>query len=199
MFRRRVFRESVLILHVSLQQSLVDESFRTEPARVPRLRVLRGLFARVMRYQVHRQVLLVEIVLATMLATIQILIRMRVLVLQIFGLVKEALVAQLALETIILRVSATMAFQIGFLIGAILAEIADEHLQPGMDQFVASYVHRTTKRLIALVTAEGSIDIVKILQVLHEFSRMAKASSAFDALMHGARLTPSLPSFRIHV
>lgn len=161
MFRRSAFRESVLILHVPLQQSLVDESFRTEFARVSRLRVLRaGLFARVMRYQMHRQILLVEVVLATVLAAIQILIRMRVLVLQILGLVKEALVTRLALEAIILRVSATMALQIGLLISAILAEIADEHLQPGMDQFVACYVHRAAKRLVALVTAESPIDIV---------------------------------------
>lgn len=134
-----------------------------------------------------------------MLATIQVLISMRILMLQILGLVEETLAAQFALETIVLRVSATMAFQIGLLISAILAEIADEHLQPGMDQLVASYVHRAAKCLIAFVTAESSIDIVKILQVLHEFSRMAKASSAFDALMNGTRLTPSLPSFRIHI
>lgn len=85
---------------------------------------------------------------------------MRVLVLQILGLVKETLVAHLAFETIILRVSATMAFQIGLLISAIVTEIADEHLQPGMDQFVASYVHRAAERLVAFVTAESPIDIV---------------------------------------
>lgn len=163
MFRRSVFRESVLILHVSLQQSLVDESFQTEFARVSRLRVLcehAGLFARVMRYQMHRQILFVKIILATVLAAIQSLIRMRVLMLQIFGLVEETLVAHLALEAIILRVSATMAFQIGLLISAILAEIADEHLQPGMNQFVACYVHRAAKCLVALVAAESPIDIM---------------------------------------
>lgn len=79
------------------------------------------------------------------------------------------------------------------MIGAILAEITDKHLQPGVDQFVTSYVHRAAKRLVALVAAEGPIDIVQILQVLHEFSRVSKASSALDALMHGARFTSSLP------
>lgn len=109
MFRRHLFRESVLILHVSLQESLVDKSLLAKLARVPRLRGLPGLFARVMSHQMHRQILLVQVVLAAVLAAIQILIRMRVLVFQILGLVEETLVAHLALETIILGVSATMA------------------------------------------------------------------------------------------
>lgn len=196
--RRRV-RESVLVLHVPLQQPLVHESLRAELARVPRPRAPHhrgGLLAGVMRHQVHRQVLLVQIMLAAVLAAVQILVRMRVLVLQVLGPVEKALAARLALEAVVLRVPATMALQIGLLVGAVLAEIAREHPQPRVNQFVASYVHRAAKRLVALVAAERPVDVVQILQMLHELPRVTEASPAFDALVHRARSTPSLPERR---
>jgi len=131
-----------------------------------------------------------------MLATIQMLVRVRVLVLQILGSVEKALAASLAFEAIIFRVPTTMALQIRLLIGAVFAEIASEHPQSRVYQFVASYVHRAAKCFAALVAAERSINIVQVLQVLHELSRVAEASPAFDALMHGAQSTSSLPERR---
>lgn len=189
-------RETVLILHVPLQQPLVHESLRAELARVPRLRVPRGLFAGVMCHQMHRQVLLVQVMLTTILAAIQALVRVRVLMLQVFSPVEEALAARLALETIILRVPSTMAFQIGLLIGAVFAEIAGKHLQPRVNQFMASYIHWAAKCLAALVAAERPIDVMQVLQVLHKLPRVTEASPALDTLMHGARSTPSLPERR---
>lgn len=201
---RGVARESMLILHVPPQQPLVHESLRAERARVLRPRVLRGrrsaagrlLLARVLRRQVYRQILLVEVAPVTVLAAIQVLVGVHVPVLEILGLVEEALVARLAPEGVVLRVPSTMALQIGLLIGAVPAELAGEHLQPGVDQFVAGYVHRAAKRLAALVAAEGAIDVVQVLQVLHELPRVAEAGAALDALMHGARFAPSLPEMK---
>lgn len=193
--RRRV-RESVLVLHVPLQQPLVHESLRAELARVPGPRAPRargGLLAGVVRHQVHRQVLLVQVTLAAVLAAVQILVRVRVLMLQVLGPVEEAPAARLALEAVVLRVPPTMALQIGLLIGAVLAEIAGEHFQPRVDQFVAGNVHRAAKRLVALVAAERPVDVVQVLQVLHQLPRVTEACPAFDALVHGARSTPSLP------
>jgi len=134
--------------------------------------------------------------LTAMLATIQMLVRVRVLVLQILSPMKKALVANLALEAIIFRVPTTMALQIRLLIGAVFTEIASKHPQSRVYQFVTSYVHRTAKCFAALVAAERSINIVLILQVLHELSRVAEAIPAFDALMHGAQSTSSLPEKR---
>lgn len=67
--------------------------------------------------------------LTTVFAAIQILVGVCILVLYILSPVIKALVARLALEAIVLRVSATMALQIGLLVSAVLAEIATEHPQ----------------------------------------------------------------------
>lgn len=128
-----------------------------------------------------------------MLAPIQILIRVRLLVLQVLGSVEKALTARLALEAIVLGVPSTMALQIGLLIGAVFAEIAGEHSQPCVDQFVTSYVHRAAKCLVALVAAERPVDVVQVLQVFHELSCVTETSPTFNALVHDARSTPSLP------
>lgn len=191
--------EPVLILHVLPQQPLVDESLRAELARVPRTRVaLRAgrpslLAGRVLRRQVHRQVFLVEVALVTVFAAVEILVGVRVPVLQVLGLVVEAPLASLALETVVLRVPTTMALQVGLLVGAVVAEVAGEHLQPRVDQLVAGYVHRAAERFVALVAAEGAVDVVQILQVLDELPRVPETGAALDALVHGARLASSLP------
>lgn len=134
--------------------------------------------------------------LTAMLAAIQALVRVRVLMLQVFSPVEEALAARLALEAIVFRVPSTMAFQIRLLVSAVFAEIAGKHLQPRVNQFVASYVHRAAKCLAALVAAERPVDVVQVLQVLHKLPRVTEASTAFDALVHSARSTPSLPEKR---
>jgi hypothetical protein len=120
------------------------------------------------------------------------IVRVHVLVFHILGPMKKALAARFALKIIVLRVPTTMALQIGLLVGAILAEIAGEHSQSCVDQFVTSYVHRAAKCFVALVAAERSVNVVQVLQMLHEFSRMTETSPALNALMHGARSTPSL-------
>jgi len=53
-----------------------------------------------------------------------------------------------------------MGLQVGFLVGAVIADIASEYLQSRVDQFVASYVHRAAKRLAALVATESPIDVM---------------------------------------
>ena len=68
--------------------------------------------------------------LTTVFTAIRILVGVRILMLHILGSVIKALVARLALKAIVLRMSATMALQIGLLISAVLAEIAIEHSQP---------------------------------------------------------------------
>lgn len=189
-------REPMLILHVLPQQPLVDESLGADLARVPSARAaLRraGLrpVGRVLRRQVHRQVLLVEVALVAVFAAVEILVGVRVPVLQVLGPVVEAPLAALALEAVVLRVPATMALQIRLLVGAVVAELAGEHLQPRVDQLVASYVHRAAERLVALVAAEGALDVVQVLQVLHELPRVPEAGAALDALMNSARCLDS--------
>jgi len=198
--RRSLVRESVLVLHVRLQQSLVHELLRTEGARVPGLGVPRdraaGLLTRVMSHQVHRQVLLVLVTLAAVLATVQVLAGVRALMVQVLDLVEETLAARLALEAVISRVPPMMTLQIGLLVGAVLAEIARKHLQPRVYQLVAGYVHRAAECLVALVAAEGPIDVVQVLQVFHELPRVTEVGSAHHALVHGARFASPLPEIR---
>jgi len=198
--RRGLVRESVLVLHVRLQQSLIHELLRAEGARVPGLGVPRdrtaGLLIRVMRHQMHRQILLVLVTLAAVLATVEILVGMRALMIQILDLVEETLAARLAFEAIISRVPPMMALQVGLLVGAVLAEVAREHLQSRVYQLVAGYVHRAAECLVALVAAEGPIDVVQVLQVLHELPRVTEVGSAHHALVHGARLASPLPEIR---
>lgn len=111
---------------------------------------------------------------------------------QVLYLVEETFAACLALEAIILGVPTTMTLQIGLLVGAILAELAREHFQSRVDQLVPRYVHGAAERLVALVAAEGPVDVVQVLQVLHQLPRVTKTGSAHHALVHVARFT--LPS-----
>ena len=68
--------------------------------------------------------------LTTVFTAIRIFVGVRILVLYILSPVIKALVTGLALKAIVLRMSTTMAFQIGFLVSAVLAEITIEHPQP---------------------------------------------------------------------
>jgi len=131
-----------------------------------------------------------------MLATVQVLAGVRALMVQVLDLVKETFAACLALEAIVSRVPPMVAFQVGLLVGAVVAKVAPEHLQSRVYQLVAGYVHWAAECLVALVAAEGSIDVVQVLQVLHELPRVTEVRSAHHALVHGARLAPPLPEIR---
>lgn len=150
----------------------------------------------VLRHQMHRQIFLIEIMLVAVLAAIEILVGVRIPMLQILSPVVETLVARLALETIVTRVPPTMTLQIGLLIGAVFAELAGEYLRSCMYQFVAGNVHGAAKRLVALVATEGAIDVVQVLQVFHELASVTETGPAFNALMDGARFASSLPEMR---
>lgn len=135
----------------------------------------------------YRQVLLVEVTPMAVFTAVEIFVGVRVPVLQVFTPMVKAPLTALALEAVVLCVSTTMALQVGFLVGTIVAEFASEHFQPRVNQLVTSYVHRAAESLVALVAAEGTLNVVQVLQMFYELPRVPEASAAFDALMHSAR------------
>ena len=182
-------RQSVTLFQVSLQKRLPLETFQANRARVPvsLLPVVsrfRRQNASVLRSQVIGQVLLVRIGLVAMIASIQLLSRVAVHVVQVFGSEDEALPAAFASERVVLGVPSTVALEIRLLVRSVVAQVAGESLRAGVNQLVPRYVHGTSERLAALVAAERSVDAVQILQVFNQLPRVAETGAALHALVN---------------
>lgn len=108
---------------------------------------------------------------------------MDVQVFQVFRFHEEAFLTFFALESVLLRVSLAMAFEIRFLIRPVVAQVTSEPFRARVDQFVTSYVHRAPERFAAFVAAERFVDAVQVLQVFHELPRVAETGSALHALV----------------
>lgn len=61
---------------------------------------------------------------------------------------------------------------------------------------MTSYVHGTSEGFPALVAAEGSVDVVQVLQMLDQFSHVTETGPAFDAFVNRSRGYSSCPENR---
>lgn len=195
----RFLAQSVQLAQMGFQESFPGESLEADRAHVFPFRAALHLGRQnigVTGPHVMGQVLLVRIGFGAVVATIHLLSRVHVHVLHVLRPQEESLLTLAASERVIFGVPPSMTLEIRLLVRSVVAQVAGEPLRACVDQLVAGYVHRAPERFAALVAAERPVDVVQVLQMLDQFSRVAETGPAFDAFVNRSRGYSSRPENR---
>lgn len=167
--------------------NVVPEGSKSGKGQLALVAVERGLVLLLLdlvvtKSQMSDQVPLVEVIFVARVAA-EPEIRVDVRVLRKVRLGDESLLADAALEEKILGVPSLVRLQVSFLVAGVLADVAGKFFRPRVDQLVSCDIHRALERFSALVAAEGVLDSVSVLQVLHQLCHVEKRRAALDTLV----------------